>query len=643
MKKKNRYIPALDGMRTLAVAAVIAYHMGFPWATGGLLGVTMFFVLSGYLITGLLISEWDRSQTIDLPHFWLRRVRRLVPAIVTVVVVCAALFTIFNHALLTKMRPDILSSLVFFNNWWQIIQDVSYFDALGAPSPLTHFWSLAIEEQFYLVWPPLLLIAFKLGAKHTIIRRGIIVLIVLSVLDMVLLYGGPESDPSRVYYGTDARAFSLLIGAWLAFAWPSAKLGVEKPYVFDRRGMLILDGVGAAALVGLIAMLAICDGMSAFMYYGGILLASLLTMVVIAVISHPDSLLAKVFALPPLVWVGVRSYGIYLWHYPILLLMIPASSTEATPWWLYLAALVVIVAASALSYTFVEDPIRKGALGRMAAAVAQRASTYGELARSHTPQLACAGVAFIVAICGVIFVPQTSALEGGDILKQAEEQQSDPTQANIAEPAENTNVYTVLLIGDSVSVRAVPYFEQAFPGGHIDAAVNRQLYAGEEVYAQYRDANVVGDVVVFALGTNGQATPEQLDELVGSVGDSKQIYFVNTRSTQSWMDATNAELFNATQRFDNVHLIDWFSYSANRGDLFDGDGTHLSEPGAQEYISLIQQTIDQTTGLPKEPTSEELAKRQELADAEQKTRDTAAQAPQAVVNAVTAALASSLK
>ena len=177
----------------------------------------MFFVLSGYLITSLLLIEHDNTSTIDLPHFWLRRVRRLVPAIVFVVVCTAALCTLFNHELLTKMRPDVLPSLLFFNNWWQIFHDVSYFEALGSPSPLAHFWSLAIEEQFYLVWPVALLVSLKAGAKKTTLRNATLVLAALSALEMALLFD-PTADPSRVYYGTDTRAFSLLIGAWLALS-----------------------------------------------------------------------------------------------------------------------------------------------------------------------------------------------------------------------------------------------------------------------------------------------------------------------------------------------------------------------------------------------------------------------------------------
>ena len=215
-RPKSRYIPALDGLRTLAVVAVVLYHLNLTWAQGGLLGVTIFFVLSGYLITRLLLNEVAKTGRIDLKSFWIRRIRRLVPAVVTVVVVTCALCTVFNHVMLTKMRPDILPSLLFFNNWWQIMQDVSYFNALGDPSPLTHFWSLAIEEQFYLVWPPLLFAMVSMHVSKPNTRRMVLGLAAVSALAMMVLYN-PAADPSRVYYGTDTRVFSLLLGAWMAF------------------------------------------------------------------------------------------------------------------------------------------------------------------------------------------------------------------------------------------------------------------------------------------------------------------------------------------------------------------------------------------------------------------------------------------
>lgn len=209
------YIPALDGIRTLAVAAVVLYHLNPSLVPGGMQGVTVFFVLSGYLITRLLLSEHKGTGRIDLKGFWQRRLRRLVPAIVTVIVATAALCTLFNHVMLTKMRPDIIPSALFVNNWWQIFNQQSYFNAIGDPSPLTHFWSLAIEMQFYLVWPVAPMLALRHGEPKKRIRRAALALAAVSALEMAILYD-PATDPSRIYYGTDTRAFSLLLGAWLA-------------------------------------------------------------------------------------------------------------------------------------------------------------------------------------------------------------------------------------------------------------------------------------------------------------------------------------------------------------------------------------------------------------------------------------------
>lgn len=369
-RPKSRYIPALDGLRTLAVVAVVLYHLNLTWAQGGLLGVTIFFVLSGYLITRLLLNEVAKTGRIDLKSFWIRRIRRLVPAVVTVVFVTCALCTIFNHVMLTKMRPDILPSLLFFNNWWQIAQNVSYFNALGDPSPLTHFWSLAIEEQFYLIWPPLLFAMVSMHVSKPNTRRVVLGLAAVSALAMMVLYN-PAADPSRVYYGTDTRVFSLLLGAWMAFipdrdlapvrlahrlglnrlagaakhgknaegkpgekADESADTAPAQPSALVRfwSSPASIDVLGVVGLVGLAAMVALTNGYTAFQYRGGTLLCSILTLMVIAACVQPQGMVARALSAEPLVWVGKRSYSIYLWHYPLLLLMNPVANINDTPW-----------------------------------------------------------------------------------------------------------------------------------------------------------------------------------------------------------------------------------------------------------------------------------------------------------------------
>lgn len=595
-RPKSRYIPSLDGLRAFAVLSVIAYHMSMPWAKGGLLGVTIFFVLSGYLITSLLVIEFQGTGRIDLPQFWLRRIRRLFPAIVFSVVVIAVLCTIFNHALLTKLRPDVIPSLFFFNNWWQIFHNVSYFDALGAPSPVTHFWSLAIEEQFYLVWPVLLFVLMKLGVKKRTLSIMTLALALLSAIDMAVLFD-PHGDPSRVYYGTDTRAFSLLIGAWLAFVWPSNQLGATDSVSIGANARRALDGVGIAAFIGLVLMVAFADGFSPFLYRGGLVLCSVLTAIVIAVLVHPASILGKFWGLSPFVWIGKRSYGIYLWHYPMLLLIIPQSGIVETPWWMLLVALAAIFAISAFSYTFVENPIRHGAIGTLLADIANHRTTLAEWVREHIVPVVAAAALVLIAVGGLIFVPDTSALEGGDLLKDESAQIGGPTAGALSESAEDVHVASsdakldILMIGDSVSVRAIPNFQETFPYGAIDAAVNRQLYVGQSIYQTYADQNIVGNVVVFALGTNGVATDEQLDTLIDAVGSDKRIWFINTRSTTSWMAETNDALARAAERHENVSLIDWYNLSASHGDWFDGDGTHLSANGAQAYVDMVHSAV----------------------------------------------------
>lgn len=629
---RSRYIPALDGIRTFAVIAVVLYHLGFTWAQGGFQGVTIFFVLSGYLITRLLRIEFARSGTIDLKGFWVRRVRRLVPATVTLVVVVALLCTIFNHVMLTKMRPDILPSLLFFNNWWQIFNNVSYFGALGDPSPLTHFWSLAIEEQFYVVWPVLLFVLLRFGARRKVIRIVVAVLAVASALGMALLFN-PAADPSRVYYGTDTRAFAMLIGALLAFVRTSSM----NPFTWDahattqavsetahpyrgkpqQQGILrkgALDIAGVAALAGLVALFVYTNGYTSFTYRGGTVIAAVLSAVLIAACVQPDGVLARVFSLPLLVWLGQRSYSIYLWHFPLFALMNPVGDVSAKPWWVYLIECGVVLLAAELSYRFIETPFRKGAFGAFLQQVASNSFSLSAYVRSRFVPVACAAALVLGALGGLVFVPSTSALseEGAALIEGSPDASSndgngsgDAPSADSAasgkgeeqKPATDAygfpaDAYDVLMIGDSVSLRAVDPFNETFPYGHIDAMKNRQFSAAEELFSSYESQGLAGRVVVFALGTNGNVTDDAVDSLMELVGDKRIVVFVTTRSPQGWVSSTNAALKAAADRYDNVHIVDWYSYSEGRNDLFDGDGTHLSSQGAKEYVALIHDAVE---------------------------------------------------
>lgn len=610
----SRYIPALDGLRALAVIAVVIYHMNATILQSGLLGVTIFFVLSGYLITGLLIREWSTTRKINLPQFWLRRVRRLFPAIVFVLAGTIVLTAAFAPDMLTKLRNDLPAALLFFTNWWYIFQDVSYFEAMGAPSPVTHFWSLAIEEQFYLIWPPLLLLLFSRRVKKRHIQLGLLIVAVASAAAMALFYT-PQADPSRVYYGTDTRAFSLLIGAFLAFEFPPARINGHGQRGFTARDRRIALIIGGAALAGILVMMVVVNGYSPFLYYGGILLLSLLTGALIITLADGRSPLARFFALRPLVWIGKLSYSIYLWHYPLLLLMNPRNFTGETPWFAYVGQALVILAVSAVSYYLVETPLRRGAIGKAVKGIREKQFTIREYALHHAVQLGIGTALITAAVVCLIVVPPTTTqqntqLESAVVVPEAPSDDAPPapeertveemlaqTEGETAlEKACNTNF---LLIGDSVSVAigdsgGYGYFGETFPRATLDAAIGRQLYTAKDVYQQHVDNGWNGPVVIFEVGTNGVATADDVREMVESVPSDKYVYLINVRSPDPLQDINNPLLQQAADEHDNVRIIDWHAASAGHDEYFDGDGTHLTGiDGCQAYLALIASTLEE--------------------------------------------------
>lgn len=357
LHSNKRYMPGLDGLRTLAVFFVVLYHLNVNWAPGGLLGVSIFFVLSGYLITDLLTSEWSRTHTIDLKDFWIRRCRRLLPAMLVMMAAVVAWVTIFNPSLIPVLRGDVVSSLFYVNNWYLIFHQVSYFEKFGPVSPFGHMWSLAVEEQFYLLWPLLLLLGMRRLKKRGPVFLFIIGAAALSAFAMLLLYN-PDSDPSRVYYGTDTRAFSLLIGAALSILWPSRKLSAR----VSVKTWLALDAIGILGIAAVFMMVWQTNEYESFLYPGGFLLLSVLAAMIIASAAHPATLTGRLLGMKPLRWLGVRSYSIYMWHYPVIVLT-TGSNSEPNVWRALIQSAVSIILAS-LSYKYIEEPIRGGLIGK---------------------------------------------------------------------------------------------------------------------------------------------------------------------------------------------------------------------------------------------------------------------------------------
>ncbi|MDA8442017.1 MAG: acyltransferase family protein [Peptococcaceae bacterium] len=613
--KPSRYMPGLDGLRALAVFAVIAYHLNFAWAPGGLLGVCLFFVLSGYLITDLLVMQWKLSGSMDLTGFWLRRARRLLPALYAMLAGVMAWTALFAPARLASSWQDGLAAVFYISNWWFIFHHVSYFASFGPLSPFGHLWSLAVEEQFYLVWPLLL----WLGLRFVPSRRRLVGLTLVGVLAsaiaMALLYQ-PGMDPSRVYYGTDTRAFALLMGAVLAMVWPSRKLSATLPL----RSSIVLDLVGGIGLLVVLLMIWQSNEYEEFLYRGGLLLFSVAATVLVAVLAHPASRLGKSFAWPPLRWLGVCSYGIYLWHYPVIALTSPAVNTSGPDLLVAFGQVVASIVLAALSWRFIEEPVRNGAWRRPWQQLRSSKRWSNLVAFSGKVTLISVlwvlGASCLVIIGGLLILNAKHADSPAPVIpsSQANEVriegqasgklntvsrshiQVQAGTASARKPGSGAPVTAeigkgVTVIGDSVMVGVEPVLKKLLPGIVVDAKIGRQMYQATSTVAQLKAQGELGKRVIIELGTNGAFTEEQLTTLLRSLGQAQQIVLVNTRVPRPWEGVVNQTLAQEAATYPHTTLVNWYSASSNHNAYFYPDGVHLNSTGIQAYAALVVNVI----------------------------------------------------
>ncbi|QUG87042.1 acyltransferase family protein [Bacillus nitratireducens] len=600
LKKNSRYMVGLDSLRGLAILGVILYHINFNWMPGGFLGVTVFFVLSGYLITDILAMEWKRNKRIDLKKFWLSRARRLLPAMFVMLVITLAWITIFHSSLLEKMRGDSLAALFYVSNWWYIYHKLSYFDNFNQLSPLNHFWSLAVEEQFYVVWPFII----SLGLYHIKKQSRMILLICLgavaSALAMAILYE-PGADPSRIYYGTDTRAFSLLIGAALALIWPSNRLANK----IIPKARLILDVVGGTALIIILLMFWKTNQYDPFLYNGGMVLLSIATALLVANLAHPASRIAQILRFRPLRWIGIRSYGIYLWHYPILTLTTPKVNAGDFSLIRAILQFLLIIMIAQISWKHIEKPIRQGALRN----IQFKNLRLQNVALGVKLALICAVFVSSIAIFGLSKVskakenPQLDKVEAVQTPpakhpvavrenppQETPKNQEESKEVNSAQPK---NSPTVTAIGDSVMIDIAPYLKNTFPDIRIDAQIGRQLSKAIPVVEQLKNEGNLGNYVIIGLGTNGAFTTEQLVSLINLIGNERKMIFINTRVPRPWESIVNERLKATTSEYPNITLVDWYAASAGKGDYFAPDGVHLTKVGAEAYAALVAKAVNQ--------------------------------------------------
>lgn len=613
MGKKRRYITGLDGIRAIAVIMVLAYHLKLALFKSGFLGVTVFFVLSVYLITGILISEVEEEGTIDLKNFWLRRIRRLVPAVMSMAVVIIFVSAVVNRIIFTKGCKDFLASVLGFNNWWQIFNKVSYFEAAGVPSPFTHCWSLAIETQFYLIYPLILLGIYKLAksrgegrAKRGLLFAGVTLLLALiSVILMIVLFD-PQQDASRVYYGTDTRAFSLLFGALLAILW-------EYRMVPRRLSASVNMVLGSVSFAVLLVMTIAINGSSNFWYRGGQFFGTILTVLMVYAVSGRKTWLSRFLSNPVLKWIGDRSYSIYLWHYPIILLI---SKGIKASWWITLIEIVLSVVLAELSYRFIETPIRHGIIGEYLNILRSRPKSRQEkkrqiqVARRSLKVMAGTFVLTVSLILCMVFVPKKNALDtlqkretkAKETGKMTEEQlakqkangsESDDTicTADLTDD-EILEGLNLLLIGDSIAVDVTDDFYEMFPNSVSDTKIGRITSLGKQVLDSYIDEKKwEGEGVIFASLSNSPINGE-LEDIREKIGKDMPLFLTTVRIPhETFEEESNSKIKKFVEENDHTYLIDWYAASEGHDEYFDADDTHLLPAGAKAYAKCIKEAV----------------------------------------------------
>ena len=623
--QRNQRIVALDGLRALAIAGVVLYHLRPSRLTGGFLGVTLFFTLSGYLATKSIMRATARDG-FSYPRYICRRVARMMPPIVATIALTAVATYIAAPSLLPKVQQDALPSALFLSNWFYIFRNVSYFAAAGLPSPLTHLWFCAVTMQFYLVWPVILMaLCSKTRSRNTAI--GITIAFALVSTAAMILMFNPTADTSRVYYGTDARAAELLCGALAAIAAPRLREmlsgNIHTPGA--GKGISKVNVVSVAWLVAVIAGALMLTGENAWLYRGGFLLLALVTGLLIICVQNTECIVRRLLSVKPLVWLGQRSFSVYLVHYPLLILMNPATRTTRITWWEQALQIVVILAVAEVFYRLVERPWSRKP--------AQQDSTAKTCALSPAMALSALGAACVLALA---FAPldwtgiataraeqlrpelaqnATSPKDNGagdKSTESASDQDAQPNDATKQKPKEGpiaekvpknldwksftydeatgTCDARVLMIGDSVTAGAQSGIQAALPNAYIDGVVSRQFHTFQDVYAQ-DSANYDPSVVICALGTNGLIRdPQQVQDVINAVG-GKPIYFVTVRVPLELQDRNNQTIRDVCAQNDNAGIIDWNGASEGHSEYLVDDGTHLTQAGIDTYAVLIRQAI----------------------------------------------------
>jgi peptidoglycan/LPS O-acetylase OafA/YrhL len=571
-----RYIPAIDGLRAVAVIAVILYHLGFDWIPGGFLGVDLFFVISGYVITRLILDSIQRSGGLDLRAFYIARLRRLLPPLVFMIITTTVVVGLWAPDTMRRFLSDTPFALFGGMNWWLVFRHVDYFEAIGRPPLLQHTWSLGVEAQFYLVWPLILLLVLRYFGKNKIPGAALLIAAFSGIALLVVSFqldAANASQVSHVYFGTDTHSIGLFLGAALAVRWIPQNL----QETVSRKAQDFIDGIGVIGFLGILAAFLFIDENDPTLYKLAFPLAGICGCAILTSIVHPASRFAPILSSKVFVWIGERSYAIYLWHWVVFQVTRPEFDLEGSDWALYALRVLIVFALADISLRLVELPVRTGLIDYWFKGMKYRTK------RVQLRQKATV-VVIVLSIAGLTTSIATTAIAEGDRqLAQIKEQ----LQPNVELPTNTAQVKDgqLWVTGDSVILGIRFELDSRQKIGLMNARVGRQASELLEVIINDK-VNMPNSTVVLNLGNNNKLTETQVDSIFKELKDQPRVVVVNTAVPRAWRDENNALIAQYAAIY-GAAVVDWASISDGRTDYFAPDGVHLVPAGVRAYVDAI--------------------------------------------------------
>ena len=578
-----RYIPAIDGLRAVAVIAVLLYHLGISWIPGGFLGVDLFFVISGYVITRLLLDSIQRSGGLDLRAFYIARIRRLLPPLLFMIITTALFVSVWAPDTIKRFLTDAPFSIFGAMNWWLVFRHTDYFETIGRPPLLQHTWSLGVEAQFYLLWPLILLLVLRFLGKNKIPGTALLIA-TFSGISLLLLSlridSADAAQVSHVYFGTDTHSIGLFLGAALAVKWVPQNLSEE----VNKKAQDFIDGIGIFGFLGILATFLFINESDPTLYKLAFPLAGIFGCAIITSVVHPASRFAPILSSRVMVWIGERSYAIYLWHWIVFQITRPAFDLEGSPWALFTLRILLVLALSDISLRFVELPIRTGALEYWFKGMKYRTK---EVRRRQKFLLTVGAISLIAITTFASANAINTNSRAQNVLTTELEEAITPTSDSSTASTASKGLWVT---GDSVILGIRHELDLRENVGLINARVGRQASELLDVIIGDK-AKMPDSTIILNLGNNNKLTREQVVNIFEEIKNQPRIIVVNTAVPRVWRVDNNALIREVISNYPNTYLVDWESVSLGRPEYFAPDGVHLVPTGVIAYVDAITQYL----------------------------------------------------